>query len=147
MTKQRHVVIPASYLILTKNNKILLLKRFNTGYEDGNYSLIAGHVENGETFTDTIIREAEEEAGIIVQRKNLKVVHIMHRKSHSGPKNERVDVFFTTKAWSGKIINKEPRKCEELAWFDLNNLPSNTIKYVKHVLAEVSNNNFYSEQD
>jgi 8-oxo-dGTP diphosphatase len=48
--------IPASYLILFRDGKILLLKRANTGYEDGNYSVIAGHVEPGENFTQCIIR-------------------------------------------------------------------------------------------
>ena len=57
--KTRHTNIPASYLVLFDHNKVLLLRRFNTGYEDGNYSLIAGHVEEGETFTKCIIREAK----------------------------------------------------------------------------------------
>jgi hypothetical protein len=41
MEKTRHTNIPASYLILMKDNNVLLLRRFNTGYEDGNYSMIA----------------------------------------------------------------------------------------------------------
>ena len=56
--------IPAAYLVLIKEKKILLLRRFNTGYEDGNYSFIAGHVEKSESFTACIIREAKEEANI-----------------------------------------------------------------------------------
>jgi 8-oxo-dGTP diphosphatase len=43
--------IPASYLFLERDNRILLLRRSNTGYEDGNYSLIAGHVEANESFS------------------------------------------------------------------------------------------------
>ena len=56
MIKERHKIIPASYLVLIKNNKILLQIRFNTGYEDGKYSRVAGHVDKGETFTEAIIR-------------------------------------------------------------------------------------------
>ena len=87
--KKRHQNIPASYLTLFKDNKILLLKRFNTGYEDGNYSMIAGHVDPNETFTQCIIREAEEEAGILLKPKDLKVVHVMHRNSGTAESNER----------------------------------------------------------
>ncbi|OIO18541.1 MAG: hypothetical protein COY69_00490, partial [Candidatus Magasanikbacteria bacterium CG_4_10_14_0_8_um_filter_32_14] len=63
MKKQRHQNTPASFLVLIKNNKVLL-RRFNTKYEDGNYSMIAGHVDQGKTFTQCIIREAKEEADI-----------------------------------------------------------------------------------
>lgn len=37
----KHTLIPASYLILKQGNKILLSRRENTGYEDGNYSLVS----------------------------------------------------------------------------------------------------------
>ena len=45
MAKERNKIIPASYAVLIKDNKVLLVRRFNTGYEDGKYSLPAGHVE------------------------------------------------------------------------------------------------------
>lgn len=64
MKKQRHKIVPAVFLLLIKNNKVLLLKRQNTGYADGKYSLVSGHVDKGETMQEAIIREAKEEAGI-----------------------------------------------------------------------------------
>ena len=60
---ERHKNIPACYLYLKKNNQILLLRRFNTGFEDGNYFFVSGHLDGGESFTDAMIREAKEEAG------------------------------------------------------------------------------------
>jgi len=145
MTKIRHQNIPASYLVLIKNGKILLLRRFNTGYEDGKYSLVAGHVELGETFIQTIIREAEEEAGIILQAEDLEFVHMMHRNSRTDENNERVDTFFLAKNWGGKIENKEPQKCDELSWFDLEDIPENTIPYIREAIVCIKNKNYYSE--
>lgn len=81
MPKNYHTNIPASYLILIKDNKILLLRRANTGFKDGFYSMVAGHVDPGETFTDCIIREAQEEAGITLTIQDISVMHMMHRKS------------------------------------------------------------------
>ena len=116
----KHTIVPASYLVLFQDNKVLLLRRFNTWYKDGHYSMIAGHVEKWESFRDCIIREAKEEAG-------------------------RLDNFFVVRKWEWKIINKEPHKCDDLSWFDLDNLPENTLPYIKHILQEIKDNNHYSE--
>lgn len=127
-----------------KDNKILLLRRFNTGYEDGNYSFIAGHVDQGETFSETIIREAKEEAGIDIRREDLEVVHVMHRKS-TLKSEERICIFMTTEKWQGEIKNMEPHKCDDLRWFDLDDLPENTIPYVVEFLRCFIGGGVYSE--
>lgn len=142
---QRHHNIPAAYLVLLKENKILLLRRFNTGYRDGQYSFIAGHVDPGETFTQCIIREAQEEAGIMLEEKDMEVAHVMHRNSEPNETSERVDIFFTTQHWEGEVANKEPHKCDELAWFEMDNLPKNIIPYIKQVIDEIRSKRHYSE--
>ena len=146
MLKERHKIVPASYLVLIKDNKILLLRRFNTGYEDGKYSMVAGHVNAGESFAQCIVREAFEEAGTILNLKDLKVAHVMQRKTTEKENNERVDVFFTAEKWGGEVANKETQKCDDLSWFDLNNIPDNTIPYVKQAIDCIKNKIFYSEQ-
>lgn len=148
MPKERHKIIPASYLVLIKDGKILLLRRFNTGYEDGRYSMVAGHIDERETFTECIVREAKEEAGIILDEKDLRVLHVMNRNSQEGidlKLNERVDVFFSSDKWAGEIEIKEPHKCDDLSWFDLDNIPENTIPYIKYAINCINNKIFYSE--
>ena len=132
----------AAYLILIQNQQILLLRRFNTGYEDGNYSFIAGKVAPYESFTQCIIREAEEEAGILVSAEDIKVVHVMHRNN---PETQWIDVFFIAKTWTGEIINKEPNKCDDLSWFNLDTLPENMVPYIKQAIEAVKSNSFYGE--
>jgi len=145
MNTQRHTNIPASYLFLIRDNEILLLRRYNTGYEDGNYSVIAGHVDKGESFTEAIIREAKEEANITLKKDDLKVVHIMHRNSKTTKNNERIDTFFVAENWSGELKNVEPNKCDDLSWFEIDKLPQNIIPYIKQAIEESLDNNFYSE--
>lgn len=144
---KRFKIIPSSYIILIKDNKILLSKRFNTGFMDGHYGLVAGHGESGESFTRTIIREAKEEANITLQPKNLKAIHIMHRyEIQNNPElRERVDVFFIAKKWQGKIKNMEPDKCDDLSWFPIDKLPPNTIPYIKQAVKNITKKIFYSE--
>ena len=147
MPKERFKLTPASYLVLIKDGKILLSKRFNTGYEDGNYSLVAGHLDGQETFRQAMTREALEEAGIIVNPEDLRVVHVMHRQStfHDANLRERVDVFTTTEKWSGEPKIMEPHKCDDMNWFSFDELPKNIIPYVKQALEHIRDGVFYSE--
>jgi 8-oxo-dGTP pyrophosphatase MutT (NUDIX family) len=142
--KQRHVIIPASYLILEKDGKVLLIRRFNTGFQDGKYSMIAGHVDEGETFTQAMIREAKEEANIDIRPGDLSVAHVLHRKS-SVDGEERIDIFFKATAWVGELKNLEPHKCDEFLWANPNNVPANTIDYIRFVLGQLQKGITYSE--
>jgi ADP-ribose pyrophosphatase YjhB (NUDIX family) len=131
----------AVHLFFLRGAEILLLRRFNTGYEDGNYSVVAGHVDAGETITQSAIREAGEEAGVLVETKDIEIVHVMNRKAE----NERIDFFMVVRQWSGEITNKEPHKCDQLAWYPITNLPPNTIPYVRHGIECFQNGIDYSE--
>jgi 8-oxo-dGTP diphosphatase len=137
----RSPLLVAVHLFFLKDNKILLLRRFNTGYEDGNYSVVAGHVDAGETVTQAAVREAQEEAGVVLQPGNLQVVHVMNRKSN----DERVDFFVVVKGWNGEIRNMEPEKCDDLAWFPLETLPANMIPYMLHAIENYQKGILYSE--
>lgn len=136
------MIIPAVYLILKNKDHILLLKRYNTGFEDGKYSLIAGHVEYGETFTIAIIRETIEEAGIIIKAEDIKIVHIMHRKQ---PDQIRLDIFFIASKWQNNPQNMEPDKCSEMKWIHLDELPQNIIPFVEVAINNIKEQIPYSE--
>lgn len=58
--KERYKIIPEVFLLLIQDDKVLLSRRFQTGYEDGNYGLPAGHGEYGETMREGTAREALE---------------------------------------------------------------------------------------
>lgn len=143
MAKERFKQIATSHLFLIKNNKILLLRRFNTGYEDGKYSVPAGHLESNETARQTMVREVKEEVGTGIEIQDLELVHVMHRNETN---EERIDFFFTAKKWEGEPKIMEPNKCDDLRWFDVNNLPDNIVPYIKQAIECFSNNTFYSER-
>ena len=120
----------AVHLFLIRDGRILLLRRFNTGYEDGNYSVVAGHLDGGEKVRDAAVREAAEEVGILIAPEDVEVVGVMHRKSD----DERIDWFVAIHRWTGDIRNAEPDKCDNLDWFAPADLPPNTIPYVRRAI-------------
>jgi 8-oxo-dGTP pyrophosphatase MutT (NUDIX family) len=138
----RFKLLSAVHLFLIKDSKILLLRRFNTGYEDGNYSVPAGHLDGNESVIKAMVREAREEANINIDPSNLKVVHVMHRLT---PKDERIDFFLVTDKWQGEASINEPDKCDDLCWFLLSDLPSNIIPYVKSAIENYERNQTFSE--
>jgi 8-oxo-dGTP diphosphatase len=130
VTANRFKLVSAVHLFLLRDDEVLLSRRYNTGYEDGNYSVVAGHLNGDEQVKAAMIREAREEVGIEIAPRDLQVVGVMHRRSD----DERIDWFLTARSWSGRIANREPEKCDRLAWFDVEALPENVIPYVRRAL-------------
>ncbi|MDR1694180.1 MAG: NUDIX domain-containing protein [Lactobacillaceae bacterium] len=122
----------AIYIMFVKDNKILLSKRRSTGYKDGWYGFVQGHIENGETPTEAAIREAKEEAGVVISPEDLEFGLVCHNQVEV----HYIDFFFVCEKWDGEIKNMEHDKCEELKWYDISSLPELTmfqvLEYIKN---------------
>jgi len=141
MSDKRFTLRAAVYLMLIKNDNILLVRRFNTGWQDGKYSFVSGHLDGDETVRQAMIREAKEEAGIVIKSEDLHVVHTMHRKSNY----EYIDFFLVASKWKGDPKNKEPDKCDELRWASLKKLPDNVAPNVKKAIENYNKEITFSE--
>lgn len=132
--KERYKFPISAQLLLEKENKILLMKRQNTGYEDGKYGFPGGHVRDNEEIRKAAIREAKEEIGIDIKLEDLKLYKLLNRKIEGG--GEYIDFVFKVKNWTGNIANEEENKCEEIVWKDKNDIPENIIDFIPEVLNE-----------
>ena len=121
------------HLLFFRDDQILLLRRFNTGYADGQYSLPAGHLDGGETVLAAAAREAEEEVGLQLQESDMTFSTVMHRME-GDQEDERVDFFLQVHQWPGEPFNAEPDKCDDLRWVDIHQLPVNMVPYVRRAL-------------
>lgn len=129
-------------LLLIQDNEILLMKRKNTGYEDGKYGSIGGHLEKDEDFKDSLIRETKEEINIDLKKEDLTFVCMIHGKDLT---DNYVSIFFSCDKYSGDIKNNEIDKCSELKWFKLDSLPPNIIQIEKNAIESFQNNNYLIE--
>ena len=145
MKTERFLRRVAVYILLEKDAKVLLLRRFNTGWMDGYYTLPAGHVEGGESAMDAAIREAKEETGVDVQRQDLRFVHMSHR--YSTDIVEYIDIFFKASTWSGEPHTAEPDKSDDVSWFPIDALPEKTLNYVRHAIESYPKGEAYAETD
>ncbi|MXY47007.1 MAG: NUDIX domain-containing protein, partial [Chloroflexi bacterium] len=120
----------AAHLILVNGrNEILMLRRFNTGFKDGEYGLVAGHVEDGESLKSAMIREAREEASIVLSPDEMEVVGVIPSLF-----DEYVYFFLSVDGWRGDAKNMEPDKCDDMRWFHLGDLPENTVSYIRQAI-------------
>lgn len=140
--KTRHTVIPAVFLLFRQGSNVLLLRRANTGYMDGSYSMPAGHVDGNEPAVVAACREAKEEVGVDIAPSDLRLVHTVHELAEG---HERLNLGFLVEKYSGEITNAEPNKCDELRWADINDLPENIVPSVREMLQHVAAGHPYSD--
>jgi len=133
-------LVPSIYLLLRRGDEVLLLRRANTGYMDGMYNLLAGHLEAGEPATEGMAREASEEAGITIDPSKMRQVFTGLRYNR-----ERLDLVFEVREWQGEIVNREPERCDDLSWFPIAKLPENTVPYVHYMLGAIAAGATYGE--
>lgn len=113
--------------------KVMLSRRANTGWLDGHLCAPGGHVEEGETPIEAMLREIKEELGVDVNPQDLDFLCVAQRNS----KPEQYVAFeFVIKNKGYKYINAEPEKCSELVWVDINDLPKETIPDFKQIVDE-----------
>jgi 8-oxo-dGTP diphosphatase len=138
MNKQRHRMAVAAHLILrNKSGEVLFLRRANTGYADGQWSIPAGHVEQGETLASACCREVAEEIGIELDISNVNCVLVQHKHDLDG--EERIDVFFSAALPQGQSPEiREPDSCDALHWANSSDPPEPTVAYVAHAISAIS---------
>lgn len=135
----------ASYIVFRDGNKVaLLLRGKNVSWMQNYYGLPAGKVEKNEPYLAAAVREAKEEVGVDINQADLKHILTMHRQE-PGDDNEWVDLFFEATNWEGELQNAEPHVHDKLEWFDLDELPENTITSVKEALQHIRDGDAYFE--
>jgi len=140
----RFKILATVTILLIKDDQILLTRRANTGFFDGFYECPSGHIDGKETMKEAAIRELREEVGVHAKIDDMQVVHVVHRY---GNEYERVELYLIAKKWEGEPAIKEPDRCDDLKWFQINQFPENMVPKTKAALESYLRGEIYSEFD
>src|SRR5262245_5897633 len=111
----------ALLFLLNTNQEVLLLRRINTPFCNGCYSLPGGEVKKGETARQALVREARDSLNLRIEPDNLTLVHCMYRKCNDP---EFIALIFQAQDFQvTDIVNCEPERHDLLGWYSLNSLP------------------------
>lgn len=102
----------------------------------------AGHGEDRESATATLVREAGEEIGVTIDAGDARFAHLVHHWTESS----RIAIFFEVTTWDGEPVNTEPGKCTGWQWFPLADLPDDMIPYARQALTHYRKGEPYSER-
>ena len=99
--------------ILFRNEKILLGKRakHRTSYPNV-WDMIGGHCEKGETLTQTLIRELQEEIGVTP-------IQFEHISTLFDSNNDHTYHVFVVTDWKGEPECLQPEEHSMIGWFGI----------------------------
>lgn len=143
MKERFKTAVTVGAILINEDNKILLQKRCNTGYMDGMYAIVSGHLEKNESMLSGIIREVKEEIGVELSSDKVEFVCIIRR----GDNDDYINSYFKCDNFAGDVKNMEIDKCTELKWFNINELPDNIIPNDKRAIKNMINNITLDEYD
>lgn len=137
MEPERFTLRCAVHLFLVIDGKILVEKRKNREYCNGQYDVIASHILGGENAIDAIIRTAKTEVNIVIKKEDLDIVQVMHQNDNG---LEYINYFFIATKYSGVINNNESQFCENLEWVDFKYPINNLEDYINEAIRNYFNN-------
>ena len=110
----------ACFIILERDNKILIAQRAWDVFLSWHYNFPSGHLEDNETLQEAIVREAKEEVWITIQEWDLTLQHTLYWQS-----TERPYIYFY---WSTNKREWEPHICESTKCSDLRRISYDDIE-------------------
>ena len=120
--------------VIFRGDEILLIRRA----EDGEWSPVTGVIDPGEEPADTAIREAMEEAGVVIEVQRLCSISATPTITYSnGDRARYIDHTFRCRYVSG-----EPRPDDEettdVRWFRIGEMPEMKSHFTERIQAAMS---------
>ncbi len=134
--EEKIVKIGIGVMIYNHKNEVLLGLR-KSKHGNGTWCPPGGHLEYGESFEDTAIRETAEETGLILDEKNLNVCGVTNDFFKESGKHY-ITVMMKASNFAGNPTIKEPDKCAKWKWFAKDQLPDDLFLPLSNFLNKYS---------
>ncbi|MFE5674790.1 NUDIX domain-containing protein [Streptomyces erythrochromogenes] len=132
------------HLYLERDGEILLgLRHPDAAYAASTHHFLAGHCEQ-ESAVSCLVREAREEAGLVVDPADVDLVHLVHVVDRPGAR-PRMQLVFRARSWLGEPQLLEPDRCVAWTWWPLDALPDPVVPYARAAIEGIRAGRPYTE--
>ena len=102
--------------LIIDQDHVLLLKKPRHGW----YAMPGGKMEPGESVHESVLREVEEETGLVIAKPQLYSVATMLKESAPSSTKEWMMFTFKTDQFSGEVVEESPEG--QLEWIPISKL-------------------------
>ncbi|MGW1788241.1 NUDIX hydrolase [Streptomyces tubercidicus] len=131
------------YLENARGEILLGLRHPNSLYAGGRWHFLAGHCEQ-ESAVACLVREAHEEAGLLIDPGAVEYVHAVHMLDAPGTQ-PLMQMVFRARRWTGTPEILEPDKCVSWSWWRPEALPEPLVPYTRAAIDGVRAGRLYTE--
>ncbi|MFD5618886.1 NUDIX domain-containing protein [Streptomyces yangpuensis] len=132
------------HLYLERDGEVLLgLRHPDSAYAGATHHFLAGHCEQ-ESAVGALVREAQEEAGLVIDPADVDLVHLVHVRDQPGAP-PRMQLVFRARRWRGEPRLREPDRCVSWNWWPLDALPEPIVPYARAALEGIRAGRPYTE--
>ncbi|MFJ9939722.1 NUDIX hydrolase [Streptomyces erythrochromogenes] len=146
-TAAAHTAVPhivGVHLYLERDGEVLLgLRHPDSAYAASTHHFLAGHCEQ-ESAVSCLVREAREEAGLVVDPADVDLVHLVHVVDRPGAQ-PRMQLVFRARRWLGEPQLLEPDRCVAWTWWPLDALPDPIVPYTRAAVEGIRAGRPYTE--
>ena len=130
------VIVGVGVVVRNQNGEILMKKR-NGSHGQGEWALIGGKIDFGETFEEAAGRELKEETGLVGKKPRVISLSNQLRYLEDGVHCVIIGVELDISV-GAEPENLEPEKCDGFDWVSENALPDSIFEGSRQILDALS---------
>ncbi|MCX4637523.1 NUDIX domain-containing protein [Streptomyces platensis] len=138
-----HIICVHLYLENAHGEILLGLRHPDSAYAARTWHFLAGHCEQ-ESAVTCLVREAHEEAGLLIDPADVEYAHAVHLVDTPGTP-PRLQLVFRARHWTGTPETLEPDRCVSWNWWPPEALPEPLVPYARAAIDGIQAGRLYTE--